>query len=240
MSETPNTVVFLPCCMTKCDNGRRPGDGFNFAEPDLPNTLNNLQEARRELNENRHVIVTGSTPTSSLHLYDGRIFGPLREEKDNILTTIDNGQIRLFIISAGYGIVDAREKIKDYDATMKSKTARLWCDAGLIGIIKDLLLKAKPKRVFGYFTGKPDWNPNQASAYRHFFTQGLESACNAGLDCEIAGCFYGKGLAGLTALGNCLLKHYRQKFSTEFAEEVEENGYTHRNTIIKFDRICHA
>ena len=236
----PGTVVFLPCCGKKCDNGRRHGDdGFTFTEDDLPNTLSNLEEGRRRLEDDYHVIVPDSTPTSALHLYRGNIYEPLREEKDHMLTAIDKGLFRFIIISAGYGIVDAREKISNYDAMMKSKTARLWCDAGLIGIIKDLLLTVQPKRVFGYFTGRREWNNNQAT-YRHFFTQGLESACNAKLDCEIAGCFYGKGLAGLTALGNCFLKHFNNNFSAEFAEDVAEHGCKHKNTIIKFDRICPA
>lgn len=237
MSDTLDTVVFLPCCKRKRDNGRRhDDDGFTLTTDDLPETMGILRGGRGNFEE---CLVPDSTPTSALHLYRGLIYGPLREEKDNMLAKIDKGLFRLFIISPVYGIVDAQEKIKDYDEAMKRNIARYWCNAGLREIIKELLLTVKPKRIFGYFIGNRESNKYQAP-YRHFFTQGLVAACNDGLECDIAGCFHGRGLAGLTALGNCMLEHYSVGFSEEFAEHVEEHGCRYKNTIISFDRYCPA
>ena len=45
-------------------------------------------------------------------------------------------KIRVFIISGGYGVIDALEPINDYEAVMKGKVSRFWRDNGLSDIIK--------------------------------------------------------------------------------------------------------
>ncbi len=52
-------------------------------------------------------------------------------DKARIAEKISSGDLRIFIISAGYGVVESFEPIYDYDAKMEGDVARVWKDTDL-------------------------------------------------------------------------------------------------------------
>lgn len=165
-----------------------------------------------------------SIPTDAINLYIGNFYRPL--DKPFIQSQINAGQLRLFIISAGYGLVDANEKICDYNKTMTGSTARRWRDLGLVDIISEVIISLNPSRAFGFFSGYSHWG-YPGSKYRYFFTEGLKNALVRGYDPEDAGCFYRAAGAGQTliptTLGKCFMDAMQADFSKTFLERMKNN-----------------
>jgi len=230
-------VCFLPCCAKKFASGRIVGQQSSITRQDLPNTWNLLIEGRNGM---RQCFNFSSPQTSAIYLYIGAPYSSFQPYIPNIIHKISQGQLRVIIISAGYGIVDAFEPLHSYDAAMKGAIASYWKNSGLINIISDLLLTIRPSKVFGFFAGESHWL-TPGSKYRYFFTEGLKMALNQGLDIELGGCFYrvsGKGVkAILGALGQTFVNLVNSGFSSQFAIKIQNNPQIYGNVSISFDRI---
>lgn len=128
-------VCFIPCCKAKKDTGKTVSPCFR---PDavLEETFRRLERARQDMIS---CVETASKKTSALYLYSGHFYSVegLVDAAENLLRS---GRMRLFIISAGYGLLDAFEPCHTYEAVMSGRTARYWRDAGLTEIIAETCL----------------------------------------------------------------------------------------------------
>lgn len=182
-------------------------------------------------------IDLSSPKTSAIHLYRGAFYKQFNLSK--VSREIQGNRLRLFIISAWYGIVDAFEPLHKYDAKMQGKIATHWRKYELHRIIRDLLLTLKPSNVFGFFAGNEDWSSSGAN-YRYFFTSGLNEAVVGGLDTQLSGCFYrlsGRGsTAILSALGRTFMDFLRSGFNEDFVLNVYSNRRIDGKVIVGFKR----
>ena len=138
------------------------------------------------------VHVSTNTPsTSAVELYQGSFYQALGDIKDEVCQWHSLSNYRLAIISAGYGLLDAREPAHEYDIKMSGKIARAWREFDLVEIIAELILKEQAEKIFGFFAGSTTWN-HAGSKYRFFFTEGLRLAAANGYRSTLAGCFYRK------------------------------------------------
>jgi len=228
-------VCFLPCCANKNPSGKIEGSGLGLSKADLPTKWNQLNACRQRM---RRYLNLNSPPTSAIHLYTGCLYNAIN--KNIVIQKIKAGHLRLIIISAGYGIVDAFEPIHEYDALMKGQTATYWRNCGLVDIISELLLNAKPLKIFGFFTGSAEWSA-PGSKYRCFFTEGLKAAKRKGLRPRLSGCFYrqsGRGVRSiLSALGRTFMDFINQNFNDQFVIDVQRKGRVYGNVMIKFEEI---
>jgi hypothetical protein len=230
------TVVFIPCAKKQDANGTIVGQGVRLFQADLPNTWNLLFQTRRQM---RRCIKNNTPLTSAIYLYRGLLYGPLQPHIPLKLKEIEQGRLRIIIISPCYGIVDAREPLNEYDCKMKGKIATAWRNNGLVDIISDLLLTWQPSKVFGYFTG-PAGRQGSHAKYRYFFTEGLRSARQNGLKIQCGGCFYrvtGGGRPALKALGQTLVDHNNSGLNCAFANNILTNGRIDGNVTIGFDPL---
>jgi len=235
--QNGQVICFFPCCARKCASGNIVGQGRSINQQDLPNTWNLLDQGRKGM---RQYFNFSSPRTSAISLYIGAPYNSFQSHIPNIVQRILSGQLRVIIISAGYGIVDAFEPLHDYDAVMKGRVASHWRNSGLVNIVCDLLLTIKPSKVFGFFAGEVYWS-TPASKYRYFFTEGLRMALNRGLTIKLGGCFYrkeGRGVqAILGALGRTFVDFMNSKFNTQFATNIQRNPRIDGNVTIDFERI---
>jgi hypothetical protein len=229
------TVVFIPCSKKKGPMLMNvPDVGINNG--DIPNTWTNFVTGRRVM---QHCINLGPWLTPGLYLYRGGLYNRLRNIGclDNLFQRCLDDEIRIYIISGGYGLVDAREHIHDYEQTLDPEIARQWNNYGLVDTIAELLSTIKPKMVFGYLPGQN----YERAPYRQFFTKGLKRAVENGLQVESGGCFYnasGQGIpAILGALGMTLGNHFENNFSREYATTVYNTPIQEGNVTITFNRI---
>ncbi|MGB2841707.1 MAG: hypothetical protein WBC40_04420 [Halobacteriota archaeon] len=181
-----------------------------------------------------------SPKTSAIDLYTGSPYNVFLPYKKRIIELIQSGRLRLIIISAGYGIIDALEPIHNYDEMMKGKVASHWRSANLTNVIADLLLQEKPTRVYGFFAGESYWS-TPGSKYRYFFTEGVKIALRKGLDTELNGCFYrieGRGVkAILGSVGRTFMELLKSNFNDSYVKNIHENGRRDGNVKIGFDKI---
>ncbi len=163
---------FIPCCAKKSAKGSIVKPEKRITEEELPERWSSLIEAREAM---QYCIKTGSPSTTALHLYTGMPYSVFNHLKNNLISDIQAGKIRLLIISAGYGIVDALEQINNYDAMLRDNVAKMWRDHYLSEVIAELLLHHRPAKVYGFFAGKDSWSLN-SSMYRYFFSTGVKLA----------------------------------------------------------------
>ncbi len=235
-SKDVDTICFLPCCKTKSPTGKIATPSRSITEEDLPNTWDKLQNAREEM---EYCIEKNSSRTSAIYLYTGSPYDAFSSSKSSITKSIKTGNIRLVIISAGYGIVDALEPIHDYDEVMNKNAAKHWKDNNLPVIIADYLLNKNPREVYGFFAGKDNWN-NPGSKYRFFFTEGVKLAIEKGLNAK-AGCFYRKEGQGpkqiLGALGRTFWEFLDFNYNEEYINYIATNGNKDGSVVVSFDSI---
>ncbi|MBC7341786.1 MAG: hypothetical protein H5U02_04970 [Clostridia bacterium] len=188
-------VCFVPCCSEKRDCGRFVDPPYQWPPPELQHLWAKLETARRGMED---CIDSGSGSVPALHLYAGHFYSVpgLKETAERL---IRSGMLRLFIISAGYGILDAFELARKYDAKMEGQVATYWLNQGLADMIAEVCLRLEPGRVYGFFAGTPSWS-GAGAKYRYFFTAGLRKALERGLEPEQAGCFYRAEGRGVTAI----------------------------------------
>lgn len=232
-------ICFIPCCKRKDASGNIIKPEHILSIKDLPNTWDDLLEGRKGM---QYCIEHISPKTSAINLYNGKLYGPLAQCKTKIIELIHTGQLRLIIISAGYGIIDALELIHNYDEMMKGKVASHWRSANLTNVIADLLLQEKPTRVYGFFAGESFWS-TPGSKYRYFFAEGVKIALRKGLGTELNGCFYrieGGGFPSfeeLRSLGNTFIDLMKSHFNDSYVKNIRENGRHDGNVKIGFDEI---
>lgn len=208
MAVAVETACFIPCCKSKKTGGGMESPPYSWPSTGLERAWARLQAARRGMEQ---CIKGDSRPTPAVHLYSGSFYSAF--DAGLVKRLIYSGKLRLFIISAGYGVLDAFEPARSYDAEMKDRVARHWRDAGLADVIGAICQNLSPNRIYGFFAGKPVWS-GSGSKYRYFFTEGVRRALRSGCRPALVGCFYnesGKGAkAILGALGRtfsaCLSK----------------------------------
>jgi len=236
-SKQNEIICFIPCCGSKYASGDIIKPEHILSVQDLPNTWNNLLGGRDLM---QYCIEHTSPKTSAIDLYTGSPYNVFLPDKKEIVELIQSARLRLIIISAGYGIVDALEPINDYDAMMKGKVATNWRNANLTNVIADLLLQEQPTRIYGFFAGGSNWQTS-SSSYRYFFTEGVKNALRKGLNTELNGCFYrieGRGVkAILGSLGRTFKELLKSDFSDSYVNKVYENGRYDGNVKIGFDKI---
>jgi len=236
-SKRDKVICFIPCCGSKYASGKIIKPEHILSEKDLPNTWHNLLEGRKGM---QYCINFKSPKTSAINLYTGSPYEVLSPYKKEIIELIQRGKLRLIIISAGYGIIDALEPIHSYDEMMKGRVASHWKNANLTGVIADLLMQERPTRIFGFFAGESYWSTSR-SKYRYFFTEGVKTALANGLDVKLCGCFYrveGRGVkAILGSLGRTFIELLKTDFDNSYVENIYKNSRWDGNVKIGFERI---
>jgi len=233
--STDNKIVcFIPCCKSKTATGDINNPSQELSVERLPQTFGHLQSGRDSM---RSCIDKESRMTTALNLYSGHFYRAL--SKNRIIQKIIKGELSLFIISAGYGVINALEPIYDYDALLSGKVARQWRENRLDEVIAEYLLYNKPTKVFGFFAGEECWS-GSSSNYRFFFTEGIRKAINKGLDAK-AGCFYredGRGAGSiLYALGYVFNEFVSLGFNQAYVEQMENEGKVVGNISVGFRTI---
>lgn len=231
-----STACFFPCCSKKIASGQIIEPKPITLEAGLPSKWSMLKNGRQKLQEmityKDIVSFDYSSPiTSALYLYRGALFQQLN--LSYLINEIKSNKLRIFILSAGYGIVDAFEPLLYYDAEMKGKIAKHWRTFDLQGIICELLLTFKPRHVFGFFAGTESWS-DPGAKYRFFFVEGLNNAIQEGLEVDLSGCFYrssGRGTKPiLQSLGNTFMHlaycEFNQSVLSDFAKTYRKYGST--------------
>lgn len=207
-------ICFVPCCSRKTDYGHIVDRPYRWPPLELEETWAKLEVARSGMKD---CVDRGSGSVPALHLYAGYFYSVpgLKETAERL---IRSGLLRLFIISAGYGILDAFELARKYDAKMEGQVATYWRNQGLADTIAEVCLRLEPSRVYGFFAGTPSWS-GAGAKYRYFFTAGVRKALEHGLKVKRAGCFYcaeGRGVGAiLGGLGEC----FRDIVSAEFEKD---------------------
>jgi hypothetical protein len=228
-------LCFLPCCDTKENCGKIYNGGWGPSINDLPNTLNILLQGRRNM---RGSIDQDSIQTSAIRLYTGRMYEAFRDRIGSIVSNIQNGRLKMFLISPCYGILDALEPAQNYNEIMINRPADLWKAIGLDKIIADIILKNELKAVFGYFFGKKSWD-DPSMKYRYFFTYGCSMAQYAENThtSPAAGCFYNDGEPGQWIL-NALGQTFRSHFDSGFADNFTPQEGVAFESFCRFHNFC--
>lgn len=237
---TQNKVMcFIPCCKGKSSSGDIINPGYSLSNQDLPNTFDMLLAGRSAMEE----CIKYDTPkTSAINLYNGKLYHPLIPYKDEIIKLIQSNKLRVTIISAGYGIVDALEPIHKYEAILQGHVASSWKRNGLANIIAEYIIHNQPSHVYGFFSGKGSWS-SSGSQYRYFFTEGLKIALMNGFKTKLSGCFYkieGGGFPSfkeLTSLGNTFVDLLKAGFNESYIINLQKEGRREGDVKIGFDRI---
>lgn len=222
-------------CLT-LTNGRSETTSYSWPGSELTRTLPRLEAGRRGI---QYCVKTASMKTAALYLYNGSFYNnALKIEA--LRRLIQSGQLRLFIISAGYGVLDAFEPAHYYEAKMEGKVAKYWRDAGLNDIISDICLSLNPVHIFGFFAGDPFWS-GAGAKYRYFFTAGLRKAMQSGLKPARAGCFYRESGMGVTAilqaLGNSFTDLLVAGFQDGFVEKARTRGLKYGGVVVKYEDL---
>lgn len=230
------TVCFIPCCSTKNAVGGTESLPYAWPDAGLKTAWNNLQSARHG---NEHSIKFSSQLTPALYLYSGAFYHAFDPEP--VKQAVHKGQLRLFILSAGYGLLDAFEPVFDYDAEMKGKVARYWRDSGLVNIISDICLALNPEQIYGFFAGEPAWS-GAGAKYRYFFTEGVKKAVQSGIKPARAGCFYRQSGRGVTAILKSLGRVFAGCLASNFTCDgmiaaVGLGGLKEGNIVIGYDDL---
>lgn len=230
-------VVFIPCCKKKYDSGQIEEYGEESLVNIIPDMWKKLEVGRKHM---EYCIKKDSGRTSALHLYKGALYSAIRSYLPTIVNDIKSGEYKLYIISAGYGVVNALEPINNYDETLEKTVAKQWRENNLEDVIAEIIVNEKALSVFGFFAGSPFWS-GSGSKYRYFFTEGLKQSISQGSELDIGGCFYRNEGRGVTAilgsLGRTFVDLINNQFDNSFINNIEENFRVDGNVEIGFDRI---
>lgn len=236
-------ACFIPCCSSKVASGRKVKPNFAASENELAiwRSLEKGRQTIKKLATDETCKVSfdsDSLATSALFLYTGAFYRELNLRA--IVSAIQAGTLRLFILSAGYGVVDAFEPLQEYDAEMKGQVAKHWREQGLDEIISQLLLTIKPRHVFGFFAGSESWS-DPGAKYRHFFIEGLNKAQESGSNVGLSGCFFRSAGRGTSAILGSMGRTFRDLVNSNFDETfVSKIGVTSmhdRTTVISFKQL---
>lgn len=231
-----DTLCFIPCSKskTKCphDSVKSP----TLTGTRIPESWRLLQAGRKGMSA---CLENSFRPCAALRQYDGGLYNSDPEFREVAEKHLESGQLDLYIISAGYGLVHALDPVRPYEAEMKGKVATFWKDAGLVTVISELVRNSGARKVFGFFAGPSHWSGAHAK-YRYFFTEGVKEALAMGATVETAACFHredGRGTNAITgALGRALLRGIRAKFSLGFLDEYA-TGQPDGNVVIRSETV---
>ena len=230
------TICFIPCSNSKIAIKAKMECASSWFEEDSFRQM--LVTGRQAM---KPYIKAGAPLSEAFNLYSGFFYRVL--DKKCISEKIQTGNLRVFIISAGYGIVASHELIQDYDAMMAGPIASTWKKANLTKIISDIIQKYQPAKAFGFFSGETTWG-QPSSKYRYFYSNGIRQALSEGWKPVETGCFYraeGKGTVPiLSALGLCFTKAVSSDFSNEFIKTAMETGFKseqYPSILVKYDRF---
>ena len=130
----PRFLIVTQCCKSKCSIELFPSLDVSILNSLSDSAKNKLLHARGVFNDK----IYGTRAVTALSLYVGHEYKVLN--KSLIYKLYLKGLIDFIVISAGYGVVHAFEKIKEYEAYMDQKTTRTWMKLGLPSIIADYSL----------------------------------------------------------------------------------------------------
>ncbi len=231
-------MCFIPCCGSKYASGVVDESKNIISECELPNTWQSLNEGRIQM---RYCIDEISVLTTAIRLYTGSPYNTFTPHLERIIESLRQNKLKIVIISAGYGIIDALEPINQYEAKMEGRVATQWIRNGLPAVITELLNSEKPTHVFGFFAGTTIKNTPGAK-YRYIFTEGAKRAINKGdIKPKSCGCFYrseGMGVkAILGALGRTFIDLYTVDFNENIIRDIELNGRVDSNIQVRYDNF---
>ena len=231
-----DTLCFIPCCKRK---SRFPDDAVKSPTLNgkrIPESWPALQAGRKGMSA---CLEKDVRPCAALRQYDGGLYNSDLVFREAVEKHLESGQLDLYIISAGYGLVHALDPVWPYEAEMKGKVATFWRDAGLATVISELVRNSGSRKVFGFFAGPSHWSGAHAK-YRYFFTEGVKEALAMGAMVETSACFHredGRGTNAITgALGRALLRAIRANFSMGFLDEYAI-GRLDGNVVIRSETI---
>jgi len=142
----PRVLIVTQCCKSKCSVELFPSLDVSILD-NLSNCFKDkLLYARGVFNDK----IYGTRVVTALSLYVGHEYKAL--DKCLIYELYLKGIIDFIVISAGYGVVHAFEKIREYEAYMDRKATRTWMKLGLPSIIADYIANTSPKEVYGFFS----------------------------------------------------------------------------------------
>lgn len=229
-------ICFMPCCSKKKPSGKIVTPIQQITDIDVPNTWQNLISGRNGMD---YCINKTTEKTSALYMYIGSPYETFVDYIEKIINLIHKGHLLLYIISAGYGIIDALEPIYNYNEMLKGKVAQHWKNNGLDKIIADILIVKKPSSVIGFFTGMETWYPS-ASTYRFFYSEGVKTALRNGLKANV-GCLYRREGFGakaiLNALGHAFVELLENDLSFEKTSNLYEDGKIENGVNICFENL---
>jgi len=109
-----------------------------------------IQKCRDNVWSNPNHIAWREGFNQAFAIYNGLFYQNINRLE--IAASINRGQVLVGILSAGYGLVDANEKIMNYDATMArtNKTtpnAPFWHQHGLSTIVANVIASIRPQYV---------------------------------------------------------------------------------------------
>ena len=243
MQKMGQTICFIPCCKSKIPSGNTVGSDAVSLEKELPKKWQMLKKARSAIQDIAFAGISnicfdeGSPLTSAIYLYQGAFYKQL--ELRRVIEEIQAHRLRLFILSAGYGVVDAFEPLQNYDAEMKGKVAKHWKAFDLEGIICEILLTIQPKSVLGFFAGNDFWS-YPGTKYRYFFVEGLKKTLNEGLKVGVSGCFFRSSGYGtnsiLGSLGKTFMDCLKSGFNESFIVHSALHSLIYGKVAISFKR----
>ena len=131
-----SVLMVTQCCAKKREVELFQGMDQSVLNVVSPRYANILMRGRELLKKN----IYGGRDVTALSLYDGFEYRVLDKwlVKEKYLI----GEVDFVIISAGYGVVHAFERIRAYDAVMKGRVLRLWLSLGLPEIIANYAFRS--------------------------------------------------------------------------------------------------
>ncbi len=139
-------LIVTQCCKSKCSIELFPNLDVSILNSLSDSAKDKLLQARETFSDK----IYGTQAVTALSLYVGHEYRVLN--KSLIYELYLKGIIDFIVISAGYGVVHAFEKIREYEAYMDQKTTRTWIKLGLPSIIADYIVNTSPKEVYGFFS----------------------------------------------------------------------------------------
>jgi len=157
-------MILIPCCMRKVPGGSRSDAKSHLADLLGIESWRRLCDSRGELAEilglglSCDLDRTDALPKFDLlpayRRYDGNLYRNARLSEADV-----SGDRRLFIVSALYGLLDARDPIRNYNVQMSDTLPgritikRWWRDKGLAEIVADTVERAGAKGLHELLSG---------------------------------------------------------------------------------------
>ncbi len=141
----PRLLVVTQCCKAKAERELFPQVARSVLEGLDERHRALLLEGRGRL----YGAVYGGRRVSALSMYSGHLYRAL--DRRLVLKGFLEGWADMVIVSAGYGLVHAFERVRLYEASMKSY-ARLWLEAGLDRVLANYVENTGPGLVYGFFS----------------------------------------------------------------------------------------